>query len=203
MRQAPDTGRVRTLIVDDHPITRLGLRTLLCSLPELEVLGEACSLAEARHWLARDTPQLAVVDLKLKDGDGLELVREYRDRTRFVVVTMFGDANTERAARAAGAHGFAHKETASVHLTSTVREALAEWSALRPTKSVALSRREREVLELVAQGRTNGEIASHLNISITTVRTHVVHILEKLGARDRTEAAVLAVRDGLLPHAPR
>lgn len=189
------------MIVDDHPITRLGLRTLLAGMPELEIAGEAHSLAEARRWfLDENAPELVVADLKLGDGSGLELVREHSHHARFVVVTMFASAEVERDARAAGAHGFANKETASVHLANIVRCALA---GLGVRGQPMLSPRECEVLVLVAEGLTNAAIGARLAIGMTTVRTHVVHILEKLGARDRTEAAVLAVRAGLVPRAPR
>lgn len=201
------SGLIRTLIVDDHPITRLGIRTLLAEIPSLNVQGEAGSLAEARQWFAHSPPDLAVIDLKLKDGSGLDLVREQRSHTstRFVVLTMFGCAQVEDAVRATGAHAFVAKESASRDLARVVREVLdgvATAAPPRQSRGSLLSPREREVLAAIVDGLTNAAIAARLKISVTTVRTHVVHILDKLGAYDRTEAAVIAVRRGLVEVGP-
>lgn len=202
MRGTSASGRFGTLIVDDHPVTRLGLRAILSQMPELEVEAEAQSLEEARACFSRDPPALALVDLRLRDGSGLDLIREQRLRhpTRFVVLTMFASHEVEKDARAAGAHGFADKAAGSVQLAAIIRTALAGQGPMsaadksRPTLSV----REIQVVAAIAEGLTNAEIAERLNIRWTTVRTHVVHILGKLGAHDRTEAAVIAVRRGLV-----
>lgn len=202
MRGDSPSRRIGTLIVDDHPVTRLGLRTLLAELPELEVRGEAQSLEEARACFLREPPALALVDLKLKDGSGLDLIREQRTRcsTRFVVLTMFGSQEIEKDARAAGAHGFADKGSASLQLATVIRTALAGTGVMSAADKShpTLSAREIQVVAAIAEGLTNAEIATRLNIGWTTVRTHVVHILDKLGAQDRTEAAVMAVRRGLV-----
>lgn len=209
MRRATfDVGSVGTLIVDDHPVTRLGIRALLQELPELRVQGEAQSLAEAREWFAREPPQLALVDFKLRDGSGLDLIREQRTRTStwFVVLTMFGSGEVEAAARAAGAQGFVEKESASGQLTRVIRDVLdggADPPRSRQRSGEALlSPRELEVVTAMAEGLTNDEIAARLNIGPTTVRTHVVHILDKLDAQNRTEASVIAVRRGLVELRP-
>lgn len=202
MRESVRPRSISTLIVDDHPVTRLGVRTILGSMPELDVRGEASSLEEARGWFEREPPALALVDLRLRDGSGLDLIREQSARasTRFVVLTMFGSVEIEKDARSAGAHGFVDKSSASIHLTGVVRGALAgAVPELRgPDGSASLSPRELEVVAAMAEGLTNAQIAARLNIAWTTVRTHVVHILVKLGAQDRTEAAVIAVRRGLV-----
>ena len=202
MRERAIPRSISTSIVDDHPVTRLGVRTILATMPELQIRGEASSLEEARAWFSREPPALALVDLRLRDGSGLDLIREQSGRvpTRFVVLTMFGSAEIEKDARAAGAHGFADKASASVHLTGTVRTALTGSlpAARSGDGSVRLSPRELEVVAAMAEGLTNAEIAARLDIAWTTARTHVVHILDKLGAQDRTEAAVIAVRRGLV-----
>lgn len=209
MLRAPlDVGSVDTLIVDDHPVTRLGIRALLRELPELRVVGEAQSLAEAREWFERAPPQLALVDFKLRDGSGLDLIREQRRRTstRFVVLTMFGSGEVEAAARAAGAQAFVAKESGSGQLARVIREVLAGSAHARRARQrsaeALLSPRELEVVAAMAEGLTNDEIAARLNISVPTVRTHVVHILDKLGAQNRTEASVIAVRRGLVELRP-
>lgn len=207
-RASLNVGPVDTLIVDDHPVTRLGIRALLRELPELRVVGEAQSLAEAREWFERAPPQLALVDFKLRDGSGLDLIREQRRRTstRFVVLTMFGSGEVEAAARAAGAQAFVAKESGSGQLARVIREVLAGSAHARRARQrsaeALLSPRELEVVAAMAEGLTNDEIAARLNISVPTVRTHVVHILDKLGAQNRTEASVIAVRRGLVELRP-
>jgi len=193
--------RVSLLIVDDHAVTRAGVASIMSASQQVDVLGEASSLSEARQWLARVQPDVVIVDVRLTDGSGLDLVREragQRDAPKFVVFTMFAGPEIETAALAAGAAAVVDKNAASSRL---VQKVLELGKLVRPPREtddgLALSPREVEVTILLVRGWTNAEIASQLGVGSATVRTHVDHVLAKLGARDRTEAAVIAVRRGI------
>lgn len=196
------------LVVEDHAVTRLGIVSMLARVPGFRVVAEVASLAAARAFLAGNQPDVIVTDVRLTDGSGIDLLRERRalgDRARFVVLTMFGSNEMANEARAAGADVFLDKALDAEALVGALRSLMGPRSGrstmaekIASGAEVTLSPREIEVLALVAEGLTNAEIAQRLAIGWTTVRTHVVHVLQKLGARDRTEAAAIAVRRGIL-----
>jgi DNA-binding NarL/FixJ family response regulator len=192
---AQGEGRVRVLIVDDHPAVRRGLRTFLELADGLEVVGEAA-----------DGP--SALDLALPGMDGVEVLHELRRRElscRALVVTSYTDRLP--AAIRAGARGYLSKDVDPVALVAAVRSVAAGHLLLEPTAVAALmatpaegstlTARERDVLLLLAEGRSNREIARALAVAEKTVKTHVSSILLKLGLADRTQAAVYAVRSGL------
>ena len=210
---------IRVLIVDDHEVVRVGLRTLLGLEEDIRVVGEARDGEQALVAARQHQPNVVIMDLRMGAMDGIEARRAIRSESPSIAVLMltsFGSAEAVLAALMAGAAGFLLKNAGHAELLRAVRAVAAGQSLLDPgvTRDVtnrlialtkesehpqlrSLSEREREVLVLVAQGKTNREIAEALVISDFTARNHVSHILDKLGVRHRSEAAVLASQLGL------
>ena len=208
---------IRVLIADDHPMVRQGLRVFLELEPDLEVVGEAADGAEAAALTAVLLPDVVLLDLVMPGVDGLaalELLAEQGLAERALVVTSFGEYRSALPALRAGARGYISKEVDPAALATAVRAVAAGHVLLGPQVSAALvaqaihgtgsgpvgqpgpqlTAREREVLELIAAGHSNREIARSLNLAEKTVKTHVSNILMKLGVADRTQAALWAVR---------
>lgn len=214
------TSRIRVFVVDDHAVVRLGLRTFLRALPEIELVGEATSGRAALERLDAlaergRLPHVVLMDLVMRDLDGVaatEAIRARHPRVAVVAVTGFGEAHRVHAALAAGAAGYVLKDTdvdeivhairaayrREVHLDDTVTRTLTQALAGTRRGADALTRRERDVLVLVAQGRSNREIARILSIGERTVQTHLSNVLGKLELSSRTQAALWAVREGLV-----
>jgi DNA-binding NarL/FixJ family response regulator len=206
------TDTITVLIADDHPVVRQGLQVLLSVQDDLVVVGEAADGAEA-VWLCRELePDVLLLDLKLPVLDGVGVLRELRERgsaVRCLVLTSTADHAQVALAMHAGAAGFLYKDVdpdaliravRSVHDGNTVLAPDAAGLLMSPGHAAsvtgigALTRREREVLALLADGRSNREIARLLQVSEKTVKTHVSSVLAKLGVADRTQAAIIAVR---------
>jgi two-component system, NarL family, response regulator LiaR len=202
---------VRILLVDDHPIVRSGLRVVLETEPDLEVVGEADAGERGVNLARRLRPDVVVTDLLLPDMDGVavtERIRAERAETQVIILTSVSDqdASVVRAVRA-GAVGYVVKSAEVTELVQTIRSAatgqvrLTSQAAARlmqemhsPTTQLQLTAREHQVLREIAIGRTNKEIARSLHIALTTVKSHVRAILDKLGVESRTQAAMQAVR---------
>ncbi|WP_372451205.1 response regulator [Nonomuraea rhizosphaerae] len=199
------------MIVDDHPVVREGLRGMLVAEPDIEVVGEAGSGDEAVVLAPRVRPDVILMDLRMPGGDGVGAIRRLRHAYRIIVLTTYEDDAEIRRAIAAGAAGYLLKDVSRHDLAAAVRTAAGGGLVLSPSVSarlaswpgppasecapvVGLSAREREVLELVADGLTNGEIARRLFIGEATVKTHLVRAYGKLGVTDRTSAVVVAMR---------
>ena len=202
---------VRVLIVDDHPAVRRGLRTFLELADGLEVVGEAADGPSALDLIAATRPDVLLLDMALPGMYGVEVLHELRRRElscRALVVTSFTDRMP--AAIRAGARGYLSKDVDPAALVAAVRSVAAGHLLLEPAAVAALiaapaegstlTARERDVLLLLAEGRSNREIARALAVAEKTVKTHVSSILLKLGLADRTQAAVYAVRSGLTDH---
>jgi DNA-binding NarL/FixJ family response regulator len=209
------------LIADDHAVVRQGLRTFLELQDEIEVVGEAADGIEALELVQRTAPDVALLDLVMPRLGGLEAIRRIREvapATRVLVLTSFADDDTVLPAVRAGAAGYLLKDVQPPELVSAIRtvhsgEALlapavatmlveqlaAEDGEGAPERGEHLTPREREVLALLARGRANKVIARDLGVSERTVKTHVSNILGKLDLTDRTQAAVYAVRHGIVP----
>jgi DNA-binding NarL/FixJ family response regulator len=209
------------LIVDDQDLVRQGLRLIL-ELAGLEVVGEARDGAEAVRAVAEQAPDVVLMDLRMPVMDGIEATREIAaadaEGARILILTTFDLDDYVYDALQAGASGFLLKDVPAETLFEAVRviaggEALlapaitrrliAEFARLRPRQVrpdalSALTPRETEILGLVAEGLSNGEIASRLVLSDETVKTHVSHVLRKLGLRDRAQAVVVAYESGLV-----
>ena len=221
---APDP--IGVLIVDDHAVVREGLRTFLALQDGIEVVGEAAGGAQALELAAVLAPDVILMDLVMPETDGVAAMRALRERgdgARVIVLTSFLDDDRLMAALRAGAAGYLLKDVEPADLARAVRSACSEQAMIDPTVAARLlrtlsdgaadippgargrvggdlTRREREVLELVAMGRSNKRIARELGVAEKTVKTHVGHVLAKLGVTDRTQAALLAVSQGLVGH---
>jgi DNA-binding NarL/FixJ family response regulator len=204
-------GPIRVVIADDHPVVRQGLAVLLDVQDDIQLVGEASDGLAAVRLTVQEAPDVLVLDLKLPGLDGLGVLNELRARgapSRVLVLTSASGPTGPALALQAGAVGFLYKDVdpdalvraiRSVHDGHTVLAAdAADLVAARPgadSRGIrALTAREREVLGLLADGRSNREIARMLSVSEKTVKTHVSAILAKLGVADRTQAALLAVR---------
>ena len=201
------------IVVDDHPVVREGLRAILDAEPDLDVVGEAGSGAEAVELAARLRPDVVLMDLRMSGMDGVEAtgrIAAAGDARVLVVTTYDTDSDILRAVEA-GATGYLLKDTPRRELAEAVRAAARGETVLAPPVARKLmsrvrlpavdapTRRELEVLAEVARGRSNGEIGRALHISEATVKTHLVRVFEKLGVSDRTAAVTTALSQGLLP----
>jgi NarL family two-component system response regulator LiaR len=211
---------IRVLVVDDHAVVREGLRTFLELQDGIEVVGEAADGAQAVERAGELTPDVILMDLVMPRLDGIGAMRELRRRdsaSRVIVLTSFLDDERLMPALQAGAAGYLLKDVEPAELARAVRGACAGEALIDPTVAARLlhtlggnrpspdrddaiaqlTRREREVLELIALGHSNKRIARELDVAEKTVKTHVGHLLAKLGVADRTQAALLAVQSGL------
>jgi DNA-binding NarL/FixJ family response regulator len=215
-------GVVRVLLVDDHAIVRRGVQAYVDTLPHLEVVGEAGDGRQAldllQEWvtLGQQLPDVVLMDLQMPRMDGVaatEAIGRAYPEIKVVVLTSFGEVERVHAALAAGAAGYVLKDAdpaevataitaaavGEVHLDAAVARQLARRMAAPQVGLTSLTAREREILTLVAQGHSNRDIAERLVISERTARTHVSNVLSKLHLSSRTQAALLAIREGLIP----
>lgn len=234
-------ANIRIVLIEDHDLTRVGLRAALQRAEGIEVIGEAANATQGLHILETTHPDIAVVDIGLPDMDGIELTRQFRkiqasvndSPTRILILTMHESEESVLAAFAAGADSYCMKDISIDRLTDALRMTYDGNSWIDPiianivlnqvrhgaadvdkNKTIAidavqpeveqllsespLTERELEILQLIVNGYSNSAIAEKLFISLGTVKTHVRNILNKLCADDRTQAAVLALRSGLI-----
>ena len=210
---------IRVAIVDDQAMVRAGFRLIVQSQSDMQVVGEAADGQEAIDLVRRERPEVVLMDIRMPKVDGIAATREIVGVTRVVILTTFELDEYVFDALAAGASGFLLKAARPEDLVHAIRvvaagEALLAPSvtkrlieefakrpepALRKPKQLdSLTEREREVLQELAGGFTNAEIAQRLHVSETTVKTHVAHLLDKLGLRDRVQAVILAYEAGLV-----
>ena len=217
-REPHDTGDpIRIVVADDHPIVRAGIVGLLETAPGIEVVGEAADGAEAVALAASEHPDLVLMDLRMPGVDGASATASIvaaGGGTRVLVLTTYETDDHILAAIEAGASGYLLKAAPQAEILAGIRAVAAGETVLAPSiaaklvsrvradaASVApptLSPREREVLVLVAEGRSNPEIAKALYIGEATVKTHLLHVFEKLGVNDRTRAVTRAMELGLI-----
>lgn len=205
--------KIRLLLADDHAILRAGLRMLLEAQPDMTVVAEASDGEEALRRARETHPDVAVIDLTMPGLSGVEtLERLHRDLpdTRLLVLTMHDDPAYARVARTAGASGHVIKDSESSELLAAIRavhrgrafvqvgDDAASTAPKGSTRTPALSQRERQVLEMLARGHTNREIAHRLSLSTKTVETHRSRLGDKLGLHTRAELVRLALDLGLI-----
>ena len=200
------------LCVDDHPLVRKGIASILANEADITLVGEADNGRDAVRLFRELRPDVVLMDLRMRDFDGIETTRaihgEFPD-ARIVALTSYdGDQDIYRALEA-GVRGYLLKETAYADVVHAIRTVHAGKRMMPPEVAerlsehfpkIALTLRETEVLELVAKGLGNKEIADQIGTASGTVKMHVQNILDKLGAADRTHAVTLAIRRGILPH---
>jgi DNA-binding NarL/FixJ family response regulator len=212
-------GPLRVMVVDDHELVRAGLTGLLADEADIDVVGEATNGREAVQLCQRLRPELVLMDVRMPEMDGLaatRAIKEVRPETAVIIVTMHESADYLYEALKAGAAGYVLKDARREDLVAAVRTVQRGETILnadlasqllrrmagevkKPAQAQAnLTPREVEVVRLLAQGKTNREIADDLVVSLSTVKAHVEHIIAKLNVSDRTQAAVRAVEFGLL-----
>lgn len=205
---------IRVFLVDDHEVVRTGLRALLESADDLEVVGEAGTMADALVRIPLANPDVAVLDVRLPDGSGIEVCREVRSDhpdVACLMLTSYADDEALLAAVMAGAAGYVLKQVGGTDLVADVRKVAAGGSLLDPRltervldrirqgpqedkRLATLTAQERRILDQIAQGRTNRQIGEELFLAEKTVKNYVSNLLAKLGMERRTEAAVFATR---------
>lgn len=238
-------SKIRVALIEDHDLTRVGIRTALQQRSEIEFVGEAANAAEGLKLLETVSPDIGIVDIGLPDMDGIELTKRFKEaqaaaqelpQTKILVLTLQDNEESVMAAFAAGADSYCMKNISFDNLLEAIqvtnegnawidpaiarivikqtKVTEAAGDAAVTTKTVAigaaepeysqlieaypLTERELEVLQLIVEGRSNAAIAEKLYITVGTVKTHVRNILNKLCADDRTQAAVRALRSGLV-----
>jgi two-component system, NarL family, response regulator DevR len=205
---------VRIFLLDDHEVVRRGVRELLEVEDDLEVVGEAGTAEEALQRIPATSPDVAIIDMRLPDGNGVEVCREVRSRNaavQCVVLTSFADDEALFDSIMAGAAGYLLKQIKGTDLVDAVRRVAAGQSLLDPTvtervlerlrkgpeqdeRLSRLTEQERKILDLIAEGLTNRQIGERMFLAEKTVKNYVSNLLAKLGMERRTEAAVFAAR---------
>src|ERR1700685_3646162 len=207
----PATRLIRSLSVDDNPLLRSAIGTLIATQPDMQLVGEASSGKEAVQLHRELNPDVTLMDLQMPDMNGLDAIIAIRSEdptARIIVLTTYsGDALAQRALKA-GAQAYVLKSLVRTEILSTIRavyegerrvQADVAAEIAKHTADAALTTREIEVLRLIASGHANKEISARLFINEETTKTHVKNILAKLGAKDRTHAASLGLKRGIIP----
>ncbi|MFZ1051528.1 MAG: response regulator transcription factor [Candidatus Sulfotelmatobacter sp.] len=205
-----DQPRIRVFCVDDHPLLREGIATLINNQPDMVVVGQASTGREAIQGFREHQPDIALMDIRLPEMSGIEAMiairNEFPDARIIMLTTSEGDVEIQRALEA-GARGYMLKSMPPKDLVDAVRQVHAGKKRIPPEIAAhlaehysdeAITAREIEVLRQIAGGNRNRDIAEKLFISEETVKVHIKHIMEKLGASDRTQAVAIAVRRGII-----
>jgi two-component system NarL family response regulator len=203
-------GAIRIMVVDDHPVVREGFAGMIATEPDMDLVAEASTGEEARRLFRQHEPDVTLMDLRMPGMNGVEAIRAIRaefPQSRFIVLTTYdGDEDIYRALQA-GAQAYLLKDMLCEEILAAIRAVHAGQRRIpaevgtrlaERMSGLELSGREQQVLELVVKGQSNKEIAARLDITEATVKGHVTNILSKLGVTDRTQAAITALRRGLV-----
>jgi NarL family two-component system response regulator LiaR len=209
--------QIRVVLVDDHVVVRVGLRAFLDTQPDLEIVGEASSGEQGVELVKNTLPDVVLMDLLMPGIDGVEATRQVKaasPHTQVIVLTSYAEDERIFPAIKAGALSYLLKDVGPDALVTAIRAARRGEATLHPTVAArlmseltggrhspldTLTEREKDVLTCIARGMSNAEIAEHLIIGERTVKTHVSNILSKLHLQDRTQAAIMALRERLVP----
>jgi NarL family two-component system response regulator LiaR len=211
----PPSPPIRVMLVDDHTMVRRGLATFLKVYDDLELVGEAANGEAAVRLCAQVRPDVVLMDMVMPDADGVtatHTIRQQHPEIQVIALTSFKDKDLVQNALQAGAIGYLLKDVSADDLAQAIRaahagrgtlspeaaQALVQSAAQPPTPGHDLTERERDVLALMVEGLNNTQIADKLVVSPSTIKSHVSHILSKLGVSSRTEAAALAVRHQII-----
>ena len=205
-----DHVRIRVLGVDDHPLLREGIAAIITSQPDMVLVSQAANGAEAIQQFREHRPDVTLMDLRLPDRNGIDVmiaIRAEFPEARIIMLTTFeGDVEIQRALQA-GARGYLLKNMPPSELAQVIRQVHAGKKRIPPEIAAQLAEhmsddnltaREVEVLQQIAGGNRNRDIGDLLHISEETVKVHIKHIMDKLGAKDRTQAIAIAVRRGII-----
>jgi DNA-binding NarL/FixJ family response regulator len=204
------TTTISCLIADDHEVVREGLRLALSRVPHVRVLGEAVDGESAVALAERRRPDLVIMDLRMGGIDGVEAtkrIRAHDPRCRVIIFTGHAERNLLSRGREAGASGYLLKEAAHTTILRAIERVASGGEFVDPAlatslvasdREALLTNREREILQLLADGMSNGDVAKKLFISQETVKSHVRHILAKLEADTRTQAVAIALREAII-----
>jgi DNA-binding NarL/FixJ family response regulator len=216
---SPSKHPTTVVIADDHPMVREGLRSILASA-DVQVIGEAASGTEAIQRVQEDKPDVILMDVRMPDMDGLaatEIIHKERPETAILILTSYETTDYLKRAVLCGAAGYVLKGIERSTLIDAIRvikngDSLIDRSLLQalltdvtldaPSRRLStegLTERERTVLQMLARGLSNKEIAQEMRYSVGTIKNHVQRVIDKLGVSDRTQAAILAVKAGLVP----
>ena len=213
-RADQSTPVIRVFLLDDHEIVRRGLADLIALEPDMEVVGEASNTADAKHRIPAARPDVAVLDVRLPDGTGVEVCRDMRDvvpEMKSLMLTSYSDDEALFDAIMAGASGYVLKEIRGNDLVEAIRQVAAGKSLLDPVATqrvlqrlrdgnpederlAGLSEQEKRILVLIGEGLTNRQIGEQMHLAEKTVKNYVSSLLAKLGMERRTQAAALAAR---------
>ncbi len=209
-------SKLKILLADDHKLIREGIGLLLKDIPNIVIVGEATNGKEAVEKANELKPDLILMDVQMPEMDGLEATRRVKENnpmTRVIILTVFGEEELVKEAVRSGAEGYILKDVSRGELIRAIQEVSEGKAHIHPKvarsifegyltltsiKKKGLTEREREILNLMSQGKTNKEIASELSLSIETIKTHIRNIFEKLEAVDRAQAVAIALRKHLL-----
>ncbi|MGA7913417.1 MAG: response regulator transcription factor [Candidatus Dormiibacterota bacterium] len=211
-------GPIRVLVVDDHPIVREGIKAMLESDPDFEVVGESDRGAAVVDLVTGSHPDIVLLDARLPDIGGPEVCRQLTERcpdVKVIILTVYTDDELVEASLRAGAKGYVVKDVETLTLKESIRLVLRGQSVLSPqvagriahpareaevkeTITTSLNKRQLAILRLVAEGYSNREVASKVNLSENTIKTHLQTIFAKLGVRNRVEAAMVAAKNNLI-----
>lgn len=204
--------KIKVLVVDDHPVVREGLTLFLTGQDDLELAGQASSGEEAVEMANQVKPNVILMDLKMPGIGGIEAIRRIKKdnpSVKILALTVYTEDEYVKEALRAGALGYLLKEVSQAELLKAIRAVMRDESYLAPKvvaalvseldesrKKARLTKREKEVLQFMAEGLTNKEIADRLDLGVETIKTHARNIYEKLGAADRAQAVAIALRKG-------
>ena len=207
---SPAAIKARVLLVDDHALLRTGVANIINQEPDLHVVAEAENGVDALNAYEQHRPDVTLLDLRMPVMEGVEVVRQIRERdprARVIILTTYDTDDEISQALKAGAKAYVLKDISADNLVGCIRDVLAGKTYIAPAAAaklaegvtrVQLTPREMATLRLLADGKANKEIASELDISERTVKTHLAHLFEKLGVTSRTEAIKVAMRRGLV-----